>query len=144
MGTEVDQYYLIVSSDDFEHIYPLNSITNFSLDLPSTLTLKGNWEVAVTEIWVKRSERRGQIDLCADFCVESLINNKFTPLLRRIDVKRGYNHILYIKPNYFTVSRSELKHITFYINPVTIDSASFLKGELTVKVHIRRRIPGLF
>lgn len=144
MGLEADQHYLIVSSTEFNHAYPLNDNTNFSLDLPSTLILDKQWEVALTEIWFKNTETRNQMDLCADFCSESLVNGRFIPLLRRIEIKRGYNHIIYTKPNYFTISRSELKHVNFFIIPRFEYSTSFLRDTVTLKVHLRKRARGIF
>lgn len=144
MGTEIDQYYMILSSKEFDHTYPLNSNTNFSLDLPSTLILDKRWEVAVTELWFRNITNRGQMDLCADFCSETLVNGKFIPLLRRVEMKKGYNHITYTTPNYFNISRSELKHLNFFITHTSGESTSFLREELTLKVHFRKRLTGLF
>lgn len=144
MGSEIDQYYLIISSNEFDHAYPLNNNTNFSLDLPSTLVLNGRWEVAVTELWLKNTVVRTQMNLCADFCSESLVNGKFIPLLRRVEMRKGYNHITYLNPYYFTISRSELKHLNLFINPRINDDSTFLRGELTLKVHLRKRFTGQF
>lgn len=144
MGLEVDQCYLIVSSAEFNDTYPLNTNTNFSLVLPSALVLNKQWEVALTELWFKNTATRGQMDLCADFCSESLVNRRFIPLLRRVEMKRGYNHIIYTNPNYFNISRSELKHLNFFIIPRIVHSDSFLREELTLKVHLRKRLTGIF
>ena len=144
MGTEIDQYYMIISSNEFDSIYPLNTNTTFSIDLPSNLCLNSSWEVALSEVWVRSQENREQVDLCADFCVESLVNGKFVQLLRRIEVKKGYNHIIYSNPNYFHISRGDLKHISFFITHPLNKDLSFLKGEVTVKVHFRRRLTSVF
>ena len=71
----------------------LNKNIKFDIDLPMNLQLNTSWEVALTEIWIKSGANRDQVDLCADFCVESLVNSKFIPLLRRLEVKKGYNPI---------------------------------------------------
>lgn len=144
MSFEADQHYLIVSSTEFNNTYPLNSNINFSLDLPSPLVLDKRWEVALTEIWFKNTGTKAQMDLCADFCSESLVNGVFIPLLRRIETKRGYNHIIYTNPNYFRISRSELKHLNFYIIPRFEYTASFLRDAVTLKVHFRKRLTAVF
>ena len=86
MGAEIDQYYLIISSNEFDDVYPLNTNIKFDIDLPSNLQLNTSWEVALTEVWIRSEDKREQVDLCADFCIESLVNGKFIPILRRIEV----------------------------------------------------------
>ena len=144
MGIEIDQYYLIISSDENNDLYPANTNLNFSIDLPSILSINKTWEVAVTELWIKSSENRVQVDLCADFCSESLINGKFLPFLRRIEMKKGYNHITYSFPHYVALSRSDIRYINFYIKPVNENSDSFIKNSLSLAVHFRKRITGIF
>ena len=144
MGSEIDQYYLIISSNEFDEVYPLNNNTKFRIDLPSVLFLDSRWEVGLTEVWFRSGEYREQLDLCTDFCIESLVNGKFIPLLRRIETKKGYNHIIYSNPVYVNLSRSDLKQVLFYINRVQGKILSFMKGELTLKVHFRKRLNGIF
>ena len=144
MGTEMDQYYMIISSNEFNNVYPLNTNISFYIDLPSNLYLNTSWEVALTEIWIRSHETRDQVDLCGDFCVESLVNGKFIPLLRRLELKKGYNHIIYSNPIYFHISRGDLKHLSFFITHPTSQDLSFIKSDLTVCVHFRRRLTRVF
>ena len=144
MGSELDQYYMIISSDEFDNVYPLNQNTSFSIDLPSSLCLDTSWEVSLTEIWIKSQENREQIDLCADFCVETLVNGNFVPLLRRVEIKKGYNHISYDNPYYCHISRGDLKHLSFFITHPTTRDLSFIKSQVTVTLHFRRRLNRLF
>ena len=144
MGTELDQYYIFISSNEFDNVYPLNTNTTFSIDLPSNLCLNTGWEVALKELWIKSQENREQVDLCADFCVETLVNGKFIPLLRRIELKKAYNHIMYDNPDYCNISRGDLKHVSFFIIHPSKKDLSFIKGEVTVKVHFRRRLSRVF
>ena len=144
MGVEIDQYILIISSNEFDDVYPLNTNIKFDIDLPSNLHLNTTWEVALTEVWIRSLDKREQVDLCADFCIESVVNGKFIPILRRIEVKKGYNHVIYSNPLYVHISRADLKQVSFYItHPSAIDLA-FIKSEVTIQVHFRKRMSGVF
>lgn len=140
MSYEADQYYMIISSNDYDKLYPSNSNTYFTIDLPSTLALNNEWEVALTEIWLKStSDNRVQFNVCSDICVESLVNAKFIQLLRRIDVRKGYNHVIFTSKNYFQINRMQLKNISFYINSVQQPNGSLLRGKVTLQLHFRKR-----
>lgn len=140
MSYEADHYYMIISSNDYDKSYPANTNTYFTIDLPSTLSLNNEWEVALTEIWLKyTSDNRAQLNICSDICVESLVNAKFIQLLRRIDVKKGYNHLIFTSKNYFQINRMHLKNISFYINPIQHSNDSFLRGKVTLQLHFRKR-----
>lgn len=144
MTSQIDQHYMVISSDEYDEIYSSNSNVNFTIDLPSALNLGMNWEVALTEIWFRSSESKEQINICADFCMESLVNGKFINLLRRVQVKKGINHIIYTNPNYFLVNRSTLKTILLYIRSDTNENISFIRGQVTVQLHFRKRVHQIF
>ena len=144
MGVEIDQYHLIISSGEFDDVYPLNTNIKFDIDLPSNLQLNTSWEVALTEVWIRSDDKREQVDLCADFCIESLVNGKFIPILRRIEVKKGYNHVIYSNPLYIHISRADLKHVSFYITHSRGIDLTFIKSELTIQVHFRKRMTSMF
>ena len=40
-------HYLFLGNDDILDIYPNNKPTNFTVELPQTLYLDGNWECAI-------------------------------------------------------------------------------------------------
>lgn len=136
---DVDQYHMLFSSNDYDLIYELNTNTYFSVDLPISLTLDDSWEVGLSEVWFRSSEGKAEINICADFCVESLVNNEFTPLLRRIQVRGGYNHYIYSSPNYYAVTRQNIKTVSFYIRSVKSKSKSFIRGVVTLQLHFRKR-----
>lgn len=144
MASETDQYYMIISSNECDHIYSLNTSSNFLVEFPSLLMLGTNWEVALTEFWCKSGDNREQVNICVDFCVESLVNGKFMNLLRRVEIKRGHNHIQFTNPCYLPVTRSQLKTISFYLKTHTGNPVSFLRGEVTVQLHFRKRVKQIF
>jgi len=131
---------MIVSSNDYDKSYPLNTNTLFMIDLPSTLTISNDWEVSLNEIWFKNMlDSRTQLNVCSDLCVESLVNGKFIQLLRRLDAKKGYNHIVFTNKNYFQVNRTHLKTISFYINSPQHEQVPLLRGKVTLQLHFRKR-----
>lgn len=140
MATQPNEYYMIISSNDYDEIYPLNNNTSFTIDLPTTLNLENDWEISLTEMWFKSTlDNRNEMDICTDICVESLVNGKFIQFLRRIVAKKGYNNVRFTNRNYFLVNRSQLKNITFYITLVQQINASFLRGKVTLQLHLRKR-----
>lgn len=129
---------MIISSNEFDSVYPQNSNTNFIIDLPATLELENEWEVALIEIWYKSTESKEQVNICADFCIQSLVDGKFIPFFRRLSVKKGYNHTIFNNPIYFQVTRSQLKNLSFYLTSTSGESISFFRNTLSMQLHFRK------
>ena len=47
---EVTQFYLHLPSNSSLHKFPNNTLTEYRVGLPQTINLKGDWEVALTEV----------------------------------------------------------------------------------------------
>lgn len=143
MALNVDQYYLFISSNQCDNVYPLNNNVKFSIDLPSNLVLTGMWEVALIELNLKISDRQYLLIL-SDLCHESFVEGKFLPVLKRLSAKKGLNNGSCIPPIYMSISRDNIKTINFHIFDSMGNPASLVNKISFLTLHLRKRTYGIF
>ena len=78
--------YLYIGWRDSIGTHPNSRPYDFIVDLPKTLRLEDQWEVALTDIKVK-STKKVSFYVVVDFCEESILQGSQYQVLRRIDDK---------------------------------------------------------
>ena len=83
------EYYLYLSSKDSLGVFPQNKAEDFTVKLPATLTLKGTWKCALTEVsFVTQFAeiRPRDVFICSDLVEESYGADTFRPVLRKVSI----------------------------------------------------------
>ncbi len=78
MEIQMDTYLYLSSTDS--PVHPSNIPDDFTIDLPSPLNLEGRWECALIET------NRKWVDIYCDWCMESIIEDSWKPILRKVKV----------------------------------------------------------
>ena len=102
--------FLHVGWKDSIDLHPGNRPNDFIVDLPKTLHLEGEWQIALADIKVKTA-KKSSFYLLADFCEESLLKGSLYPVLRRVDQKETH----YPFPYFLQVTKAEVQSLKLTI-----------------------------
>jgi hypothetical protein len=86
--------YLFLRSDDSKDVYPLNSPTDFTVDLPEPVDVTGF--IALCEIDYRPSQKNKDIYVFCDWCHGSCVDAKILPLLRVVDKPEAFSKVYYL------------------------------------------------
>ena len=127
------EHYLFVSSKDTD--LPGNHPSDFTVTLPKTYHLKGQWACALLEISLHLPFHQ-RVHVCCDVIEDSYIRGSLFPLLRIIpamqdDVGRigddtVYGHLTFERPYFFPLRKKDLDRLRISIRgselqPLTFD-----------------------
>ena len=144
MTQEAQDRFLYLSSDDSEAFYPDNKPNHFTVKLPGTLKLPGQWECALTEVVYHtefNSPRPQSLYICSDIVQVSYGCDALLPILRKVAVPASLNMkaILSFPQNfYIPMAQEELQYITIYIKDEILEDPSFEIGPFNCSLHLRR------
>lgn len=144
MGSEAKHRFLYLSSDDSEIYFPDNKPNHFTVKLPGTLQLPGQWECALTEVVYHtefKSPRPTFLYICSDIVQVSYGCDALLPILRKVSVPGSLNmkSILSFPQNfYIPMSQDELQYITIYIKDEILEDPSFEIEPFACSLHLRR------
>ena len=71
------------TSEDSKEFHPRNTSSDFTLELPETIHLEGDWVIALTEIYTLEDISEPLLILC-DICEQSIHEGKWKPVLKLI------------------------------------------------------------
>ena len=107
-------HYLFLCSQDSKDQHPNNASTDFTVELPKTFYLDGDWEVALKEI-----ETRISADLIyvfSDICQESYVDDTLAPILRSVRrEKKSKALFTFVDPYYLPVRADYVSRIRIFI-----------------------------
>ena len=129
------EHYLFVSSNDSKNIYPNNNASEFWIELPTHLILRGKWEIALIEIKLSSSEINDYLILF-DGCECSFVKDSFRPVLRFIE--SGTMHRIYSNPIYISVTRDRLERLHLFLLPCNGLQSSLSTETLKCTLHLRK------
>lgn len=111
-----DEFHLLLSSSDSQHIYPANNASNFTVCWSDgiALTKSDNWKVALKEITLRCPcmtltpiqgiefiAQTGEDDVKIDYDIfEMFINEKDSLAIRKMSINKGYHHHKQLKISY--------------------------------------------
>jgi hypothetical protein len=75
-----NNYYLYLTSEDSTDIPPENSPSDFTVELPRSLSLDGDWECCLKELCAPPGSE--VLYVCSDLCLESFACDTSYPVLR--------------------------------------------------------------
>lgn len=124
------QYYIYASPDDSKDIHTKNNISDFVVELPSTLNLEGVWEIGLLEAEYSQNVHSdknlatgsvlGTVFLFCDLCEESFIRGKMLPVLQKLNRSRTFE-----PPNFVRMKPGGIQRFRVYMkdsemNPVSV------------------------
>lgn len=137
-------FYIYMTSSQSDHIYTNNSAVDFTVDLPQTLHLHGDWHVALVKFSFNENKGVGAkyFYVCSDISEVSLAANVLLPVLgehwtterkttKRIDMKctpLKYNRVR---------NGQQVSQIRMYIRPMQTSISSLIEGEVTCLLHLK-------
>ena len=108
------EHYLFLSSQNSILQHPNNTSTDFTVELPKTYYLDGDWEVALKEI-----ETRIKEDLFyvfSNICQESCVDDTLAPILRSARrEKKSQSLFTFVDPYYLPVRSDHVSRIQIFI-----------------------------
>ena len=129
-------HYMIFRSDQNQDYYPDNTPCSFKIKLPGTLTLQGDWTVALTEITLREEKASKDIFyIYTNICSESFINGVNAPLLRRVvSITKG--NFTFTPCYYIPVIKSEISEIEFTIENERGHPAKHIINPVSLTLHL--------
>ena len=133
----MDHYLFLNSRNSKEH-HQTNTSTDFTVELPKTYQLDGDWEVALKEIECRIGEDLFYV--LSDICQESCVNGTLSPILRSVRRERKKDALFtFTDPYYVPVRPDRLSRVRIFIRgrslqPVKTDATVFY-----CTLHLRRK-----
>ena len=107
-----DNFYLFISSKDSLSFHPDNEGSNFIVELPESVNLYGDWEIALCDFYHNQEVNEILYVFC-DLCVSS-------------------NY-------YINVNNKTINRIKVYIRDVTFGLPSSITGDIHLTLQFRRK-----
>ena len=148
MGSQVEDFFLYVSSADNKDVFTENEPHNFHCIIEDGVNLtEGRWEVAVTEYYYYPDDVRTRLDNISRpiYLMCNFVKNSFTPKANSPILKRLYvsgfedtrlNNKVYV-PEYHDVSVASLGLLRLYIVDNWLSRLQLPHGVLAVTLHFR-------
>lgn len=131
---------MVLKSTDSLPVYGDNRPCDFRVRLPRPLPLSGDWTIELTEFRntnvTPTSDK--EIFVYWSVCDDSIVGDRQKPLLRRIVVENDAN-VIFLRPYRVPLRTNDLGAIHLYIRDGNDAEPSFLVGQFTVTVVLRRR-----
>lgn len=131
---------MVLRSFDSKEVHKHNETFDFRVKLDTPLCLDGSWVVAMTEITMdklKTSYRKQNFYVYSNICKESFVGPTLLPLLRKVYFTSTFG-MIYDTPSYTPVNSKYIHDIHIYIKDDTDKIASYLTGDLTVTLHLKK------
>ena len=128
-------HYFFVSSEDSKDIHPMNSLSDFIVELPRMYDLEGQWEIALLDVEVSKSSvSMPDLYLFCDLCENSYSLDSELPVLRRFTFKTE----TFPTPYYIRLSCRIFNRFRIYIRNKASQSIPVDAGSLYCTLHIRK------
>ena len=123
--------------------YPKNHGAYFMIELPKTLELTGEWEVAVLEYkW--HGSVSGVFYIFSDLCTETYMRDSMLPLLRSILVDKSESKEfreyrgMFSVPYYTPIRNNRIDRFRIWIQNETLNSP-IINPSLYLTLHLRKK-----
>ena len=128
------QHYIYLSDTDSKEYYPGNSPTEFNVQLPHTITLKGKWLCALNDFHCNYNDTPKGLYVCVDIVQESICGSRKAPILRYIPHREN---LIALNPLYVDVCKSEFNSLKMYIRDERFQPVSSIEG-VRCTLHLKR------
>jgi hypothetical protein len=144
----MDNTYIYLSSSDSSKAYPNNTPGSFTVNIPYTLNLKGQWSASLLDISINLStaDESATIFATCSILVNSYVNEQMCKILRQISLRKKSKHRqTFSHPQYITIDNSGDINA---INITILDAETLLPTLLPIEkvsctLHIKRDHPPL-
>lgn len=132
-SARMDSTYLYLTNTDNLSIFPKNTPNAFTVALPKPLHLKGQWEVALWDVYIKcKNEQRFRntgVYIACSAVVDSYANSQYKQILRHVIVERPRYRKDFIPMQYVRVDNTNhIENITIEI----LDENTLVKTSLPI------------
>lgn len=133
-------HYLYLTSEDSKETHPENNSFDFTVELPRSLTLEGDWECSLKELGFSNQIKSDFLYICSDICEESLACDTVYPILRVIynDQKRKWKALTFQDPFYIKLRRQNVSRIRIFIRGRRLEPLVTENTLLKCTVHLRK------
>ncbi len=135
-------HYLFLSSDDSLNYFHDNVAEDFTIQLPETLNLEGEWWCSLEEIRIQgrfKARVPKVVFVCCDLIQDSYVGDTKLPLLRKIFLSPRSRKIDLRFENTFSfrVSRRQVHRVRVYLRTEGRVYPSLVQGTLncTLRLH---------
>ena len=141
INMESKDIYLHVASNNSLDYFPWNTNNNFTVKLPSKLSLdQGLWEVALMQIRCPASKTKSQIFIKTDIIYDGIDGHNMSPILRWMEITTRAKHYDVQLPFYHTIRKKHIDEISFKIESTDSQAHSFNNSRAVQCVlHIRQK-----
>ena len=136
----MDQFYIHLSSVDSKNLYPDNSPSAFTVQLPERINLYRTLMCALAEIEYSctTADPLSSLLVITDLCDSTIVGTTKIPILRRLKHSRGTYTKVYPTLQYYPIKTYTFDTIHLHINTYAGDRASFHQGTLKATLHFHR------
>ena len=131
---------MVLKSTDSPLFHASNQPYSFRVHLPQPLNLKGVWTVSLLEFSLDpgQTKQRGlpEVFVCSNICEDTIVGDRELPLLRRVYLDK--ENIVYQSPYEVPIKLGHFQDVHVYIRDAKHSPASFLSGEVTVTLLLRK------
>ena len=106
-------FYVLLSSEDSQLLYPGNRGNDFRVQLPQELNLSGYWDVAVSDIYIDQAEGQTsqRLLVCCDIVDYTIVGDSLRQILRRISPSDNQ----FVTEQFIRVVQNTVRHIHIFI-----------------------------
>jgi len=127
------EFSIFLDSGHCQDIYPSNAAQNFTIHLPRSVHLKGEWECALVQFVMEGRSEAG-FYVCCDILTESHVGDFMLPVLRRVRDKMWQFKI----PLYVPVKTHSFNSIHIYLRNWHNVEPGRMKDQTHCVLHFRR------
>jgi hypothetical protein len=134
-------YYLYLTYDDSRNVHPDNKNADFSVELPRTLYLDGDWECCLKDVTFS-SPSPNILYVCSDLCVESFAHDTSYPILRCIpNIVPNSTSLTFSESYYVRVNKRSLGRLRIFIRGDKLVPITTGTGIVYCTIHLKRVSP---
>ena len=145
----MEEFYLYLSSEDSVRHFPGNRGADFTIQLPRTYHLTGNWVCALKEVQFVNSfdsnfglnKTPTRLYILTNLCTSSYVNNSEQCVLRSVQVNVNPHSVCahnYADAYYLKVIVNEFNTVHLYITDETFRKVEFTEEPVYCMLHFKK------
>lgn len=138
------EFHLVLNSNTYKHIYPLNKPYQFKINLPQTIHIGEGWKVALLDIVWSNKFASSETDILrmfieTNFVQPSIVNTNKRQLLTTVPILSTANRRMHYEPrfkHYVPISGPHLlQELEFYIKREDGSFITTFEKDLSIALH---------
>ena len=136
----MEEIYLFLSSNDSLDYYTGNNPASFTVRLPESANLEGNWACALRDFQC-HPQTSSDLYVFCDVIQDSYVRDRKLPILQHIPRQENGGSVVqnYDTSICFRVTRPNLNSVSIYIKDATMKTPSFKAEPTTCTLHLYKR-----